>query len=609
MPADHNPIDADYAILHDEDFDAPFRQPRLGAEAWLFTGGRSATSLDGDWAFALDLHFNGLRSKWFRMEPLDPAARTFPYDWDPYAADTTPVPSNWQMTDPRAHYFEGAGWYARTLDGARFAPGRRHFLRIGAAAYACRVFLNGTFLGVHQGASTPFAVELTDHLRPGPNQLMLCVDNVRILDRVPMRHTDWFNYGGIYREVELYDTPPTLIRDLFVHLVPDGRFDTIRLRAEIDGPAEQVQLSIPGLGIAAEVPVRDGVAEASFAARPELWSPESPVLYDVALSCGADRVTDRIGFREIRRAGTEILLNGKPLFLRGVSVHEDDAVLGRVCTQADLRRRFADARDLGCNFLRLAHYPHHEAAARMADEQGLLLWEEVPVYWAINFANPATLQDAENQLAELVRRDRNRASVIIWSVGNENPDTDLRLAFMSRLARLARALDPSRLVSAACLVNHRALRIEDRLAEVVDVIGLNEYYGWYSPDFEELVTIGANSRPDRPVIITETGADAVVPAQGGPAEGLFSEAYMAEVYRRQIAILRRLDYVKGISPWVLYDFRAERRQNRWQQGWNRKGLIAQDKTTRKAAFGILAAYYAELAAGSRGQAGGGRDLC
>lgn len=126
---------------------------------------------------------------------------------------------------------------------------------------------------------------------------------------------------------------------------------------------------------------------------------------------------DRVGFREIAVRGHDILLNGRSIRLRGIAVHEDDLALGRVTTETDLRRRFADARDLGCNFLRLAHYPHHERAAELADELGFLLWSEIPVYWAIDFANPATRTDAENQLRELILRDANRASVIVWGVG------------------------------------------------------------------------------------------------------------------------------------------------------------------------------------------------
>ncbi len=596
MKADqHNPVDDGHEMLHNEDFEAPFRSKIIGQDGWVFTGGRRAASLDGDWAFCLDLHFNGLRSRWYEMTPMAPEDRVFPYDWDPFNSGTTPVPSNWQMTDPRAYLFEGAAWYVRTLDREDLPAGERQFLRIGAAAYECKVFLNGAYLGRHQGASTPFFVELTDHLRDGENHLFLCVDNVRTLDRVPMRHTDWFNYGGIYREVTVFATPREIVRDLFVHLVPGSDFRRIRVEVECDGALTEATFAIPELGVSCPVPLCSGRGEVEIAAKPELWSPDSPRLYEVELTYGDDRVTDRVGFREIRRAGTEILLNGRPIFLRGVAVHEDDERLGKVATKQDLERRFVHAREMNCNFLRLAHYPHHEDAARMADEMGFLLWEELPVYWAIDFRNPATLADATNQLAELVRRDRNRASVVIWSVGNENPDSDPRFDFMSKLAASARTMDPTRLVSAACLVDLKQFKIADRLASVIDVIGINEYFGWYFPNYADLIAIGRNSEPDRPVVITEMGADAVIPAMGGPETGRFSEAFMAEVYRNQIEILRKLDYVKGISPWVLYDFRAERRQNAWQKGWNRKGLIAGDKATKKAAFGIMQDFYAQLA--------------
>ncbi len=423
---------------------------------------------------------------------------------------------------------------------------------------------------------------------------MLCVNNTRTLDRVPMRNTDWFNYGGIYREVTLYDLPSTVIRDLFVRL--DG--DEIRVSAEVDGPVDMARFAIPELGVNVAIPLVDGKGEIAISATPELWSPETPKLYEVRLTAGEDEIQDRVGFRTIRREGTEILLNGRPIFLRGISVHEDDETLGKVTSDADIRRRFAHAKELGCNYLRLAHYPHHERAAEIADELGLMLWEEVPVYWAIDFANPATRRDAQNQLRELIRRDRNRASVIIWSVGNENPDPDARLDFMRGLADLAKSEDPTRLTSAACLVNHAKLKIEDRLAAHIDVIGLNEYYGWYEENFEDLGVIGRNSAPDRPVVISETGADGDNTDQG-PERGLFSLAYQDEVYRKQIATLRELDYIKGMSPWILYDFRVERRQGVFQRGWNRKGLIAADKETRKPAFYTLAAYYAERAAQDR----------
>ena len=576
------------SALHDEDYDRPYNLQNLNAETLIFTSGRAGRSLNGDWNFCVDLLDTGLRQKWFAMAPVASSERTEPWDYDPFDGETVPVPSCWQMLNERWYFFEGSAWYTRSFSHD-LPPGKRLFLRIGAAQYDCKVFLNGQFLGNHYGGSTPFCVELTEAVGSGENWLMLCVNNRRTRDRLPMRNTDWFNYGGVYREVELFETPQTVIRDLFLYLDDDG----IHVEAAIDGPTAQAHLAIPGLGLATTLELNDGHAQTILRAQPDLWSPENPVLYDVTLSAGGDSVSDRVGFRRIERRGTSILLNGTPIFLRGISVHEDDEQQGKLTSEADIRRRFAHARELGCNFLRLAHYPHHEMAARIADEMGLMLWEEIPVYWAIDFTNPSTRHDAENQLCELIRRDRNRASVIIWSVGNENPDTDSRLDFMKGLAERARAEDPSRLTSAACLINHHDLVIEDRLAAHIDVIGINEYYGWYEENFSDLEAVGANSRPDRPVVISETGADADHLA--GPDTGLFSLAYQAEYYRRQIEILRKLDYVKGMTPWILYDFRVERRQGVYQRGFNRKGLIAADKVTRKPAFDILAAYYAERA--------------
>ncbi|SNT73683.1 glycoside hydrolase family 2 protein [Paracoccus seriniphilus] len=578
------------AALHDEGYARAYDARNLTHRGMIFTGGRVAQSLDGEWNFCVDLLDTGLRQKWFAMQPQPPSERSEPWDYDPFMGEVVPVPSNWQMLQDKWYFFEGGSWYTRPLD-LEPDPDGRLFLRVGAASYDCKVFLNGTYLGNHLGASTPFFVELTDHVRPGRNWLMLFVDNRRQADRVPMQNTDWFNYGGVYREVSLYRTPRTVIRDLVLSLAPDS-YDRITARVEIEG-ADSARLQIEGLA-EVEIPLTDGVGEIEIAASPRLWSPEDPHLYDVTLTAGADQVRDRVGFRQIQRRGTEILLNGSPIWLRGIAVHEDDRDLGKVTTEEDLIRRFDHARDLNCNFMRLAHYPHHERAAQLADERGILIWAEIPVYWAIDFPNPATRADAENQLAELIRRDRNRASVVIWSIGNENADTDARLDFMSGLAAHARAMDPTRLIAAACLVNHQTLRIEDRLTEHLDIIGINEYYGWYDEDFDDLGRIGKNSSPDRPVVISETGADADISPEG-PAEGLFSEAYQAEIYRKQTATLAGLDYVKGMSPWILYDFRTERRQGIYQRGWNRKGLIAADKTTRKAAFDILAAFYAERA--------------
>jgi beta-glucuronidase len=183
--------------------------------------------------------------------------------------------------------------------------------------------------------------------------------------------------------------------------------------------------------------------------------------------------------------------------------------------------------------------------------------------------------------------------VIIWSVGNENADTDERLSFMSRLADTCRRLDATRLVSAACLVDHTELVIADRLAKSLDVIGINEYYGWYEPDFSKLPKIFENSRPGKPVVITEFGADAKTGAHG-TKDDLYTEEHQLEVYRRQIEVLREIPYIKGIAPWILFNFRCPRRLHEAQNFYNLKGLLSADKTYKKPAFHAMRSFYFDI---------------
>jgi beta-glucuronidase len=560
-------------------------------------GGRKRIGLAADWRFTPDLFDEGLRQQWYADHSIPDANWDKPRDYDPDGAMVVEVPSCWTMLRPEWRFFEGSAWYARRFTWPRPMHGERLMLRVGAANYLARVFLNGSFLAVHRGGSTPFFIELTGHLADRENELLIQVENRRAADRVPMHHFDWFNHGGLHREVDLLPLPASFIRDVFVRLVPDSGFGRIAVDITLSDSSDgSAWLRVAGLGIDCAVPVVTGAGAIEIACNPVLWSPETPMLYEVEIQAGADTVRERVGFREIRTRGTEILLNGKPIYLCGVCVHEDDAGLGRVTSDADIRRRLGHALELGCNMLRLSHYPHHERVAEIADEMGLMLWSEIPVYWAIAFDNPATLADAHNQLEELIRRDRNRASVIIWGVGNENADTDARFRFMSALAKAARALDPTRLISAACLINRVTFAIEDRLAEHLDIIGINEYFGWYEPDFTGLERLLANSAPDRPVVISETGADALA-GNHGAARDLFTEECQAAYFRQQLAILERHTYIRGLCVWLLYDFRSERRQTRYQRGFNRKGLIAEDKATKKLAFGVIANAYRAMRRG------------
>ena len=585
-----------FAHLHDEAYDAPLALRRAGASCLVLAQGRPEMSLDGTWRLTLDPFEEGLRQRWYANDDAPPNSWDTPRDWQWDGGEAAPVPGCWNLLRPELLHYEGAAWYVRDIEAAAPATEECVLLQFGAAAQRAEVFLNGKHLGGHLGGSTPFSLDATAALQAGRNRLMVMVENTRRPERVPMHHFDWFNYGGLHRGVSLLRVPRLHLRRFAIWLEPGSAYRRIRLRAILSQPADSTgRLVIPALGLDAEVPFRAGAADILLDAAPPLWSPADPVLLDVELHHGGEVLRDRVGFREIRAEGTRILLNGQDLVLCGVCVHEDDLASGRCSDDADIRRRIAHARELGANFLRLAHYPHDERVARLCDEAGLLIWSEIPVYWAIAFENPETLADARNQLEELIARDANRASIILWGVGNENADTDARLAFMAELARAARAADPSRLITAACLINRAEFRIEDRLAEHLDVIGLNEYFGWYEQGFQGLHRLLANSRPDRPVIISETGADARA-GHRDPAAPLFSEERQVAFYEGQCAALERAAYVRGLAAWLLYDFRSLRRQTREQGGFNRKGVVAEDKTTRKLGFAALAACFRRLRA-------------
>ena len=579
------------ADIHVEDYTAEYETKKALCGDLVTDAGRETASLNGVWHYAADPYDTCLRQKWYLERYTDGQGRSLPVDFSFDGWETMELPACWNTFAERYLLYEGPMVFTRRFGADPSLPGRT-LLRIGAASMLCRVFLNGRYTGMHRGGSTPFCFDVTEDLRED-NRIVLCVDSTRRPEQVPAENTDWFNYGGVFRDIGLIRVPDVFIRSFRLGLVPDGCFDKLKLTVTASGEADgECTAEIPALGIRETVPVRAGRGEAVFSAKPRLWSPEDPYLYDVSLRMGEDRVRDRIGFREIRVRGREILLNGRPVYLKGITAHEDSVSGGRVMTDAERTEVLLLAKELGCNFMRLAHYPHHENMAKLADRMGMLLWEEIPVYWAIRFGREDTYLDAENQLAELMERDANRASVIIWSVGNENADTDSRFRFMKRLADYAHAADPFRLVSAACLVNEAENRIADRLADALDLIGVNEYCGWYKPDFSLLPELLKNSDPDKPVVITEFGADA---AKGdhGPAGRPGTEEYQALVYEKQMETLLRTGYVRGMSPWLLYDYRSPRRTSSVQKYYNRKGLLDETRTYRKKAFFVLQRFYRE----------------
>jgi beta-glucuronidase len=581
----------------DPNYREAFKEPLLTADSLIEVSGRPQISLDGLWRFHIDPYDVHRRRaafdpQYFELlaKPDDEALLDPGADFPAGAWETVKVPGCWNEERPELMHYEGCALYLREFDGPPSGP--RYFLHVGAANYESTLWLNGAFIGRHEGGFTPFCIDVTPHLRPR-NVLAMVVDNRREADRLPALWCDWFNYGGIFRSVRLVEVPQSHIRRTFLRLLPGAGLRRLRLDVETSAAeGEQVTLTVPALRVAERAAVDgQGMASLELTAEPSLWSPEHPRLYEVevALESG-DRLEDRVGFREVRVEGDRLLLNGRPVFLRGVCAHEEFPGRGHAATEEDTRQMLETARDLTCNFVRLAHYPHHENAAGLADRLGLLLWEEIPVYWHVDFANPAALAGARNQLRELILRDRNRASVIIWSIANETPRTGERLSFLEELAACARQLDSSRLVSAALLPLP-----DDPLLPQMDLVAVNEYFGWYYGQAEQVQGLLKNlASCGKPVLVSEFGADCVAGLHGA-ADEIRTEESQADFYRRQFDTILGFPSVVGASPWVLYDFRTPLRQNKYQRGYNRKGLIGEDHRSRKTAFETVRKIYEGLA--------------
>lgn len=567
--------------------------------------GRGGASLSGAWQIVIDPYNAGYID--YRGRPYadgglgankKPKSKSEFVEYSFEDAAHLQVPGDWNTQRPDLMLYEGSIWYKRDFDYP-LRPGRRLFVWFGAANYHAVVFLNGVKLGEHYGGFTPFQFEITDRVRDKGNFLIVKVDDERRRDAVPALMTDWWNYGGLTRDVRLIDVPDTFVEDYAVQLEKGSR-TRVAGWVRLNGPRRQqtVTVRIAEAGIAKTVTTdASGSASIAFDAPLSLWAPEHPKLYDVAIETESDRVTDRIGFRSIEASGREILLNGKPVHLRGASIHgEAPFRSGRVFSEADARTLLDWAKETGCNFVRLPHYPHDEVMTRLADEMGLLVWSEIPVYWAIDWNNPDTFASAEQQLAEMITRDKNRASIILWSVANETPVIEPRLKFIGGLAEIARHLDPTRLVTAALETHYtdpRTILVNDPLGKYMDVVSCNEYIGWYDGSPEKIDGIEWKTAYDKPFLISEFGAEAQA-GRHGDAGTAWTEERQADIYRRQVAMFKRIPFLGGTIAWALVDFRSPRRPlASIQDFFNRKGLYS-DRGQRKQAFYILRDYYQSL---------------
>ncbi len=569
------------------------------------TQNREFTSLNGKWKYVLDPYETGQIGFMPVYKNASPKNKEDRVEYSFDAAQTLWVPGGWNAQKPELKYYEGSIWYRKTFDKKDLSKDKRYFVYLGAANYITTVTINGEIVGKHEGGFTPFCYEVTNLLKETDNYLIIGVNNSRSADQIPAKVTDWFNHGGITRDVKLIEEPSTFINNYFFSLDKSTltkKTRSINVKILLDGikMPSKISIDIPELNIKQEASISaDGTSNLTINAKNlELWTPENPKLYKIIIKAGEDSIHDLIGFRTIEAKGKQILLNGKPVFLKGISLHDENPLRkDRANSIEDAQLVLGWAKELGCNFIRLAHYPHQENIVRLADQMGILLWEELPLYWGIDWANQEVLKKAKQQYAEVINRDFNRASSIIWSIANETASTDARNDFLIEIANHIRSLDNTRLLSAACKKDQaqdghpdKDYTINDPIMEYLDIISFNEYLGWYGglPDACRTKTYSASL--NKPIIVSEFGGGAL---QGFYADSLtrWSEDFQEYLYKENISMFDKIDGLAGMTPWILVDFMTPLRQlPDIQDGWNRKGLIS-EKGIKKKAFFVLQKYY------------------
>ena len=572
---------------------------------------RKTTSLNGPWNYIVDVQEEGYYdyrmnvTRWGFFQNAKPQRPEDLIEYDFDKAPTMMVPGDWNTQDERLFFYEGTVWLKRSFDWHQ-TVGRRTLLYFGAANYETHVYVNGQQAGHHVGGFTPFNMDVTDLLKEGENVLIVKVDNKRRTENVPTLIFDWWNYGGITRDVCLIDVAETYIENYSANLVSlpltfsKKKENKISFSLKLNKPVagQEIMLSIPELKVKKKF-VTDAEGQivncqlSIVNSKMTLWSPETPKRYRVEVSMNGETLVDSIGFRTIETRGKQLLLNGKPIFLKGISIHEEKPNGGgRANSTSDAHTLLSWAKELGCNFVRLAHYPHNEYMVREAERMGLMVWSEIPCYWTIAWKNAQTYANAQQQVTDMILRDHNRANIIIWSIANETPHSAERDKFLGNLAQHARSMDSTRLISMAMEVTSASNyknRLQDNMSKYVDVVSFNQYIGWYR-DVNDAAKMVWEIPYDKPVIISEFGGGAKYGLHGAKNQR-WTEEFQENLYKENTAMLDKIDGLAGTTPWILKDFRSPRRVlNGIQDYYNRKGLYS-DKGEKKKAFYVLQAWY------------------
>jgi beta-glucuronidase len=576
------------------------------------TDTRERKSLNGLWAFAIDPNGQGRAGRWFAGPLAGAREMAVPASFNDIAAD------------PAVRDHVGEVWYQTTVRAPRGWAGQRIALYFESATHRATVWVNDTEVVSHEGGYTPFEADLTDHVRAGDQiRITVAVDNTLSFQSIPpgvvedtpvgkrQRYWhDFFNYAGIHRSVWLHTTPAAHITDITVVPGLDGATGTVDYAVDSAGNAE-IRVALRDAG-GRQIADATGATGTLTVENVHRWALGDGYLYDleVRLTDGdttVDSYHQSVGVRTVQVSGNRFLINGEPFYFTGFGKHEDLAVIGKGHNDAFLVHDFALLEWIGANSFRTSHYPYAEDVLDYADRRGIVIIDETAAV-GLNMGlgggifgtqgyrtfSPETINDASREvhaqaIRELVARDKNHPSVVLWSIANEpESETEEAEAYFRPLFDLTRELDPTRPVG---FVNVMLAPFgKCRVSQFADVLMLNRYYGWYTHTGDlaaaELAweqELRGWASENKPIIITEYGAD-TYPGLHSIASQPWSEEYQIDYLDMNHRVFDRIDAVIGEQVWNFADFATT--SGVMRVGGNKKGVFTRDRQPKAAAFAL-----------------------
>jgi len=569
---------------------------------------REILDLSGLWSFQLDPREVGEGEGWTQRLPA-PRSIAVPGSWNEQFADTRD--------------YLGVAWYLTRVVVPPSWRGRTIMLRVGSATYAAKVWVDGTFAGEHLGGHLPFEFDVSPLLAwQGATTIAIQVENKPMPTRVPPATTnaeatantypdvtyDFFPYAGLHRPVLLYCVANLHISDVTVVTSiegADGLIEVAVAASEAWNGGGALRLETGAASLSAALAFNDGAARATIRVpQARLWSPDDPFLHPLSIRLTeGGRTLDgydmEIGIRTVAIEGDRLLLNGRPVRLRGFGRHEDFPVHGRGLDLPVLVRDHALLKWIGANSYRTSHYPYSEEAMQLADREGFLVIDEIPAVGLLFDDGPAAIETrlaaCKQQIAELVARDKNHPCVIMWSLANEpkpNAPADgsnRRPLFFAELFDHARALDRTRPM---ILVAEQ--RFDRAWLALSDVVAVNRYHGWYilpgqiekgvaqlARELDEL-----HAATGKPVFLAEFGADAIAGNHSEPPQ-MWSEEYQTAILQAYLELAAARPWIVGIHVWNFADFKTGQAAHR-PMGINHKGVFTRERQPKMAAHFLRA---------------------